>query len=42
MIFFDTCFDIAHGFPQRVVNKSAILTGQTHRFDSVVLLAIKP
>jgi hypothetical protein len=33
--FFDTCFDIAHGFPQRVVNKSAILTGRTDRINSV-------
>ncbi len=28
MIFFDACFDIAHGFPLGVVNESAILAAK--------------
>ncbi|MEY4491484.1 MAG: hypothetical protein RLY41_1290, partial [Pseudomonadota bacterium] len=31
--FFDTCFDIAHGFPLRVVNKAVILTGRPDRIN---------
>jgi len=38
--FFDTQFDIAHGFPLRVVNKTAILTGRTDRMNSVCVLLI--
>jgi len=38
--FFDTCFDIAHGFPLRVVNKTVILTGRPDRFNSVLILLL--